>query len=196
MQIEVKYPYEPSRPFMCVPACINMIFKRRGFNSYDQLELGSRLDLVVPNDLPTIYPGMRTSDDMNQWGVPPHNLEALLNRLFSDLGLNLYHKYFPVHNIPTSSLIDFISDNLQLGNDSMIGFDYFTVYGNGEHVGHTSLISKTDSTQDLIWLTDPEYVPDNDRPIRYERLIHGMEVKKDGIWIFTSKDFPRIPIPI
>ena len=195
MIVSVEYSYEPSQPFMCVPACINMILRRRDFNSYDQLELGNRLGLIVPENLSSKYPGMRTSDDMNQWGIPSYNLETSLNKLFSSLDLNLYHRYFPVHYIPANNFIDFISENIELGNDIMIGFDYLSVYNNGEHVGHTSLISKADSIQNLIWLTDPEYIPENDRPIRCEKLIHGMEVKNDGIWIFTDKERPRIPQP-
>ena len=166
---------------MCYPACLNMIFKRRGLNTYSQLQIASSLGLKIPPSLKNKYPETEVSDDETQWGVHPDK-DNSLQRFINDNSIDLYFKFLNLRSIPSNTIIDCINDNLEKGNDIIVGYDYATVFEAGENVGHVSLLSSLNEVANTVQLVDPE-VP---HPIEVciKKLLKGIYKRYSGFWIF------------
>lgn len=191
----IRYHIEPADQLMCVPACLNMVFSRRDLTPYKQSELGVLLGLVVPPELATKYPGAKVDQDISRWGVHPQEVETSVDTLFEKLNIPLRHYYYPISQIPAGSFIDFLSDNIKLDNDVIIGFDYLTVYGEGSHVGHVCLLDGVDDGKNLVHLVDPDASHGGVKSVVCTNLIQGIMNKRDGIWVITDSSRIHIPTP-
>ena len=178
------YEHESSGSLMCVPACINMILKRRNIPTYSQLEIACELGLVVPHHLLSQYPCAKTSEDEKDWGVHPQAKETSIDLFLKKKGVSLAFKYIGAHNLPSESVVDFLVDNLRQDNDIIVGYDYAAVFNDGKNVGHVSLIKSVNSIIETVELVDPEDT--NIVSVQLKDLLRGVFQKKDGFWIFAD----------
>lgn len=180
------YRYEQSDYFMCVPACLNMILKRRNLTTYPQAEIAYHLDLVVSPELIAKYPRARVSADEKDWGVHPQSDRTTIEEFLRKQGIPLVFKYISAKEVPTDSVTDFLSDNLCQDNDIMVGYDYATVFEEGKNVGHVSLIRSVNTSLETVELLDPEHA--DTIMVRLKDLIRGVLHQRDGFWVFGECD--------
>lgn len=180
------YVYEASDNLMCVPACLNMVFSRRGLKRVPQCELGYALGLVVPSRLSEQYPDARISDIEEDWGVHPQEPEYSISCLFERLGVPLYFHCFDATHVMSDGVESFLSENLKRGNDIIVSYDYHAVFSAGKNVGHVSLVSDVLSRREEIILVDPE--SETPVSIRGDALLRGARtVKHGGFWLIGDK---------
>lgn len=179
------YIHEHSSSLMCVPACLNMILSRRGFLKHSQSELAYELGLTVPQDMSEMYPGAKVSRIKTEWGVHPQSREHSLSGLLDKLNVPLCYQFISVNEIVSSEVESFMFENLLRGNDIIVGYSYRSVFGDGENVGHVSLISDVIKAQGKVHLVDPE-IPET-REVSVSSLLKGVKDKHDGFWLFAEK---------
>jgi hypothetical protein len=181
------YPLEKAGEFMCVPACLNMIFKRRQLAALPQEVLASELGLTIPKRLQHLHPHAAISDDAKLWGVHPQNPTTSLARLFSNNLIPLAETFYLSSQIPSSyGYTEFIDTQLELGNDIIVGYDYASVFLIGAHVGHVSLVCQ--ANQQAVWLLDPESTDEGSKPVPMSSLLAGIKAVNDGFWIIGTAD--------
>jgi hypothetical protein len=180
----VHYPFEPAGPFMCVPACINMILGRRGFKTFTQEEIAKALGLVVPPSLASQYPWASVSDDEALWGVHPQVETTSLNRFFQLHGIPLSEVFWPGSRLSPVEYRQFATAQLALGNDIVVGYDFRTVFGSGRHRGHVSLVCGAHHESDSLWLVDPDSPTLLLAPVA--SLALGIWVRRDGFWVISQ----------
>ena len=178
------YEHESSGPLMCVPACLNMILKRRNMSTYAQIDIACILGLVVPPSLLAQYDCAETSETEEDWGVHPQADGTSIKLFLKIKGVPLAYRYVDAREIPSDSTLDFLSDNLQHDNDIIVGYDYAATFKEGKNVGHVSLIRSIDSITETVELVDPEVTHTVSAPLR--DLSKGVREKNDGFWIFAE----------
>lgn len=182
-QPENLYIAERSDSYMCFPACLNMIFKRRDLKIFPQQQIAYSLGLKIPLYMKEKYPNAQISDIESEYGVHPNN-ENSLEQFINRNGIELKLKYINLKDIPSNSIIDCLCDNLETGNDIIVGYDYATVFQDGLHVGHVSLICSVDELKNTVVLMDPEEYQPIEVDIR--KLLAGILKRSSGFWIFSS----------
>lgn len=176
------YKNEQSDSYMCVPACLNMIFRRRGMATYPQIQIAYALGLKVPLELKSKYPNAIVSNEELDWGVHPRKDGSTIEQFLKTNNIHLISRYFNVREIPHSSMIDFLSDNIKKGNDILVGYNYFSAFQKGLDVGHVSLVESIDTLENIIGLIDPEdLLPVK---IKISNLLIGIFSKNSGFWVF------------
>lgn len=183
----MNYEFERSRDFLCVPACINMILRRRGLTAFDQLELAVELGLVVPSERAADFPGARVSDEEQEWGVHPQQPQYSLRGFLLRQEMPLEHKFIHWREVPSSAHIDFVVSHLDAGNDVIVGFDYKVVFSAGGHSGHVSLVLSSNPMTETMELLDPASASGTSTIVPLPHLIRGMAGKQDGYWLFGQE---------
>ena len=182
--IEIDYPFEPADAFLCVPACINTLLRRRGLQGLPQAEIAKELGLIVPPTLAEVYPWAPTSDLEADWGVHPQRAETSLTAFFRKHDIPLRELFYRPQEIFGRDYEEFIAANLAHDNDMLVGYDFRTAIGEGSHVGHVSIISGVNSRRTVVRLIDPE------RPtavsVGVPDLLRGVTAQKDGFWVIGS----------
>jgi hypothetical protein len=176
------YLPEYAERFMCVPACINMILRRRNLPTLSQESIARELDLVVPLELAGRHPWARLSDKEADWGVHPQTTQASLSSFFHRHCLPIQELFYRPSSIFGRDYADFIATNLALDNDLIVGYDYASVFGAGSHAGHVSLVVGVERERDLIHLVDPEQ-PTAQLTASLEGIVKGSEARRDGFWV-------------
>jgi hypothetical protein len=177
---------------MCVPACLNMILGRRGFEQLPQAVIATELGLVVPPRLRDVFPTAGVSENKRDWGVHPQHEGTSLKSLFARHDLPLSELFYLPSHIPSSfGYADFLISNLEFGNDVIVGYDYATVFGVGGNVGHVNLICDVDSVQDFACLLDPEFVDQGPQWVKIKDLINGIRAQQDGFWVIGTPEAVR-----
>jgi hypothetical protein len=184
------YPFEAGEDLMCVPACINMILMRRRFKRLPQQLIAHELGLVVPPHRVKEFPSARVSDCEKEWGVHPQDHEASVGRLFDQYDIPLAEQFVSIAKIPADCHGEFLCDQLQEGNDVIVGYDYLTLRGKGKHVAHVSLITDVDPHAGWVWLLDPagdgRNEPGAEVPLQY--LARATWEVHDGFWCIGVKE--------
>ena len=186
------YPPEKAEPLMCVPACLNMIFRRRGLEPIPQKLIAVELGLVVPLRLQNSFPLACISEDSRDWGVHPQDERTSLKGFFDRQRIPLEEKFYLSSQIPTSfGYAEFLSLALESGNDVIVGYDYATVFRSGGNVGHVSLICDVDSAKDVAWILDPESADEGPMHVLLRDLVAGVRTQRDGFWIIGPHEAVR-----
>lgn len=186
------YPFETSMPYMCVPACLNMIFARRALKKYPQEELGYKLGLTIPPSMLENYPKAKTSTLEKEFGVHPQNADSSINLLFKDYGIPLDFHFMSINEVPSSAVESFLIENLNKDNDIIIGYDYLTAFGEGGHFNHTGLVADVLGKTGQLVIIDPE----EKLPIKINTfsMLKGIRSINDGFWLIGKKaDFFTTP---
>ena len=182
--IEIQYPFEAAGTLLCVPACINMLLRRRGLRVFPQEQIAQELGLVVSPDQAATYPWAASSDQESEWGVHPQDQEHSLMSFFVRHGVDLDELFYRPSHIFGRDYADFIASNLAQGNDVLVGYDFKVVFGAGRHVGHVSIVSGVNSSKALITLIDPERRTPVTASLKI--LMDGVETVTDGFWVIGN----------
>ena len=176
---------ETTSDLMCFPICLNMIIEMRGYSPLSATEVAIDLGLTVPDYLAHEYPGAQVSENMVEWGVRPGRDVAVFLRKH---GIPLICEYVRGVEIPRSSIMDLVVDNLACGNNIIVGYDYSSVFsGEKNGIGHASIIGSADPFSGRLELLDPE----KDEPVLVDinRLSRGVTDRKDGgFWILAEQN--------
>lgn len=181
-----RYQREASLPFLCVPACLNMICVRRGYPAVPQTDIAKRLGLVIPRRLTETYGFADVSDDPSRWGVRADTSESGICRFLGDCTPPLYHVFTRWQEVPMSSQLDFIAAHIEKGNDIAVGFYASGVYDGAGSVGHLALIDAIDTRSEMVRLIDPEVGADGGVTVNWSRLFDGIMAAHDGYWLFGN----------
>lgn len=182
----MKYSIIKQQPYCCVPACIQMILKRRKLPIYTQKTIGYALGLSVPKEYMHLYPNARTKQPSSGYGTEIQNPTYSIQSFFQTHAPSLIETYYPVDTI--NHVRTFIIKHLSLEHDIIVCFNNAILYGVGDW-GHVSLLSSID--KDGITLIDPDVSSPDIRNVSIEDLIQAMNIhgtdNRSGFWIIHNK---------
>ena len=181
----IVYPRESAAEFMCVAACLNMVLARRGLPRFPQDVIARDLGLAVPPSLATRYPWARVSEQEEDWGVHPQVPGTSLADFIACHSIPLDELFYSPFEIFSREYGEFLSQNLEHGNDILVGYDYAAVFTAGRHRGHVSIIAGVDARTEFVSLIDPES-PTEYVGVSLRDLITGINVQRDGFWVIGS----------
>lgn len=157
--------------FMCVPACLLLIFDRRGIkieelekldiDSERQFYLGSYLNCKIPEEQLKYfepYKDILKFDISHEKRTNGCCVNDLNKQLFKPLNIPLEEQFLSARFMNDWDLLtDTIKDNLKAGNDLMVFLDY--AYLTNDKVnsprGHCLLISDYDEEKNEITIVNP-----------------------------------------
>jgi hypothetical protein len=102
-----RYAYGRSDSYLCVPACLNMIFGRHGFKTLPQDVIARSLGLVVPLELRSRYPWAFVSNEESGWGVHAQADGSTIDRFLEDMRISLHHTFVEGNHIGAKTLLVF-----------------------------------------------------------------------------------------
>ena len=151
VKISPKYNPKTEKEYCCVPAVIQMIQGRRGFNYASQDEIGYQLGLIVPTEKARFFTKVRTgSMPKAGWGTQTSKKQFSINKYFERNNLPLkLTKYNPQK---IKNISNFIIDNLRDNNDVIICYNSQILFGDGD-IEHVSLIQEIED--DKLIIIDP-----------------------------------------
>lgn len=184
-KIKAKYSYEIviAEPFMCVPACLEIILNIYGFN-LNQNEIAEYFGIHVPQDYEGKISNIIKTDEENKWGIVFR--ENSLNDFFKDKALPLNERFVPINTLADWEFEEVVQKNLIEGNHLICGFSYEKLYKgfNNDNIGHVSIIESINSEN--IMLLDPGPHGVGRKNVNVYDLFKAIHFKKDGLWIISE----------
>ena len=186
-KIHPSYTAMSNQGYCCVPACIQMVFRRRDFPCLNQEEIGIDLGLRVPKEEAKYFKNVPTGRQPSAgWGTQINLKKYDLNNFFKKRKIplaSIYHALDDLDNVP-----EFIADNITQGNDIMTCFRYGALYNEDIPYGHAALIEEIDGNN--LALVDPGSSPKRKR-VSIEDLVKAIEVHRNrdvllgGFWLIS-----------
>lgn len=183
----MKYKHISQKPYCCVPACVQMILRRRGLFVPPQEDIAYDLGVILPpkgrHVLPKSHKGHRPKTG---WGTRINLKQYSLTAFFQRRGYALQEKYYPAKNFhSTAKFMEFLKKNLKLGKDQLICFNSPMLYHQKGSWGHASLIEK--ANRRYVTLRDPS--PKHKQPRKV--LLHDLRAAtqnhyKGGVWVMSK----------
>lgn len=187
----MRYKHISQKPYCCVPACVQMIFRRRKLPTPTQSEIGYALGMILP---PTKRGMLSIKSHTGKkpaagWGTRINQKKYSLQAFFNQNGLSLIETFYPAdHFRSKKALADFLKKSLKSGDDLLTCFNYPLLYGKEGHWGHASLIDQTDSKGRVI-LVDPGREYDKPRAVTLDDYYSSIKNHPGGgIWLVSTKN--------
>ncbi len=176
------------KPSLCGPACLEMIFTRRG-KPVSQEKLALMLDTKVPPGHETAYTlPIPITTDPAKAGTTLEVFSIKVPQISRQLGIPLRTTIY--HMTDINNLSEFLSKHLQAGNDVMVNFkDVLNKEKSG--LGHFALISK--AAEENIELCDPwagnkAFYTVSDNSLAEQINTKTLTGEKRGIVVFSTAD--------
>ncbi len=180
-----KYIPITQKSFCCVPACIQMILKRRRISLLPQEDIAVELGLIVPKKYKAIFPNAKTGKKpLAGWGTQVK--KNTINNFFRKNKINLKEKYVKLSKIK-GDVGKWIQNQLKNNADILVCFNNKILYGKNNY-GHVSIISSI--SKNKMNLIDPEKRVPKHRKVKLNKLIkaikgHG-EKRRAGFWVINN----------
>lgn len=186
----MRYIHISQKPYCCVPACMQMVLRRRGLPTPTQSNIGYALGMLLP-------PAKRDVFDIKShtgkqpkagWGTRINKKKYSLQNFFLKNSLPLVEKFYSASNFKSKNqLKSFLKKNIEKDDDLLTCFSY-SLYNKESKIGHASLISKID-TKDNVILVDPGRKYKKPRTVSLDDYYIALKKHPDGgIWHITSKN--------
>lgn len=185
--MNLKYQHISQKPYCCVPACIQMVLRRRRMPFGSQSNIGYELGMILPPSKRGLHiKSHRGTRPPTGWGTRINLKEYSLSRFFKKNNLPLIEKYYSIASFMSpQDLRGFIRKKLNSRNDLLVCFNYPLLYSKKGNWGHASLISSISSNR--IELVDPGRKYKETRKIQIQDLYKAIkEHHQGGVWVITS----------
>lgn len=185
----MKYEHISPKPYCCVPACIQMVLRRRRLpRPPAQGEIAYELGVVLPSKdrhlLPRSY---KSSRPKAGWGTRIDIKGYSLTAFFKHWNYALKEKYHRVTDFPSEKKLRvFLKKNLKLNNDMLVCYSFPALYHLKGKVGHASLIEGVHGK--YIILRDPSAEDRLAIRVLLSDLMTSMRGHyKGGVWVISEK---------
>ena len=183
----MKYTHISQKPYCCVPACVQMILRRRKMPIFGQTDIAYDLGVVLPPKdrylLPKSHRGLKPKSG---WGTRIDLKKYSLTAFFKRHGFPLHEKYFSAKRfLSTKQFKKFLLENIGKGNDLLVCFNSPLLYHREGSWGHASLIEEVEEESVTLRDPKPQYklarrVLLNDLLAALKNHYHG------GIWVVSD----------
>jgi hypothetical protein len=177
----MKYEHISQKPYCCVPACVQMILRRRKLQLLPQTEIAYDLGIMLPPKERHLFKSYKGSKPKSGWGTRIDVKKYSLTFFFQKRGYNLKEKFFPGKGFSSEkSFKDFLSKNVK--NDLLVCFNHPLLYKGRGSKGHASLIQAF--TGEYIILSDPDSGHKKPRKVPVANLLKAIKGHyKGGVWV-------------
>ena len=172
-------------PFCCVPACVQMILKRRRLQSFSQEEIGYDLGLTVPIEYLNTFPHAQTgSRPSSGWGTRTQDYEYSLNQFFSKNSIGLKENY--IYSEDPEEIKNIIQTTLENNDDVICCYDNAALLKNENKYGHVVLVDNLQDTS--VYLIDPE--KDHNIKVNLSDLAYAIKITSQAAYSPTPSNKP------
>ena len=192
MRIEIIPYYTPitEKPYCCVPAVLQMIQQRRGFDFASQDEIGYQLGLIVPPEMQSLFTKLHTGHEPKAgWGTQTAKEEFSIDKYFQRNGLPFRLRIQGVENL--EELRNILAESIYRGDDIIICYNSKLLFGDGD-IEHVSLIQDLDTSTGDIMVVDPARGAPKHRKSNVKNLFEVLKshyVSDRGrLWIVSALD--------
>lgn len=182
----MRYEHISQKPYCCVPACVQMVLRRRKLKIPSQAEIAYDLGVVLPlNDrhlLPKSHEALRPKSG---WGTRIDIKRYSLTSFFRKRGYSLQEQYFPAGCFESGEKFrKFLQGNIKEGNDLLICFNAPVLRNIEGSWGHATLIE--DVEEKFVLLQDPDPKEKVTRKISLYMLLQAAQRhNKGGVWVIS-----------
>jgi hypothetical protein len=191
MKLEITPNYEPitEKEFCCVPAVLQMIQTRRGFDCLSQDEIGHQLGLIVPKEPEHLFERVRTGPEPKAgYGTQTSKEEFSIAGYFRRNGLPLKLVKTQPHSL--DELHSQLTVSIQNGDDVIICYNSRLLFGDGDNE-HVSLVQELDLETRHLLVVDPAIDVPKLRETTLDRLYEVLNAHDvndhGGLWIVSSR---------
>lgn len=184
----IRYKHVAQKPYCCVPACVQMLLRRRKLPMLSQSDIGYNLGMILPPHKRAVLRirSHRGPRPESGWGTRINMKKYSLGRFFKKGDIPLIEKYHSGKNFKSSMhLKEFVSKNLKEGNDILACFNYPLLYRARGAWGHASLIQAV--SPDEVVLVDPGRKHKASRKVKTETFLKAMKNHVGGgLWVIKE----------
>jgi len=182
-----KYNLKTEKEYCCVPAVLQMVQERRGFEFSSQEEIGYQLGLIIPKEKAHLFSKVRTGRiPKTGWGTQTSKKQYSINNYFVKNNLPLELTIYNVQEIKNVS--EFVIQNFMNDNDIIICYNSQFLFDDGD-IEHVSLIQEIETENDKLTIIDPAIGVPKLRKTKLTRLIRVLKSHETsmliGFWIVS-----------
>jgi len=190
MKLEMAPNYEPitEKEFCCVPAVLQMVQTRHGFDCLSQDEIGYQLGLIVPKELEHLFERVRTGPEPKAgYGTQTSTEQFSIASYFRRNGLPLKLVKTQPHSL--DKLHSQLAISIQNGDDVIICYNSRLLFGDGD-IEHVSLVQELDLGTRHLLVADPAIGVSKLRETTLDRLYEVLNAHDvsdhGGLWLVSS----------
>lgn len=183
-----RYKHISQKPYCCVPACVQMILRRRGLRvSVSQARMAYELGIILSKNekhlLPESHKGRKPRAG---WGTRIHLKRYSLTSFFRRQGYALVDVFYSSAKFASADKLKiFLEKNLECGYDLLICFNYPALYGFAGAYGHASLVENVRGGS--VILCDPDPGSKRAKTVTLKNLLSALKNHhKGGIWVIRD----------
>ncbi|MBC8484757.1 MAG: hypothetical protein H8D45_01790 [Bacteroidetes bacterium] len=182
-KIQDKYYLINQLKYCCVPAVLQMIFKRHKINHIlDQKSIAYELGLVIPEYLKDEFPEARIGKEPSELGVFPGNKETSLNLLFEKCNLPFREEFIFLNELCPNGINDFLLKNLTSDIDIIAGVSYGVLTNDTGKIETMHVVLIEYLWNDKVQLVVPHEEKSYRLIVSLKALINSIKYAKDGFW--------------
>lgn len=174
--------------YCCVPTSIQMIMLRHGIPLVPAELMAHYMEVVVPPDMRKLFWNVRSSAKRPPAGYGTQlGEDKAANEMFKKLGIPLEMKFTLIDNFSSADkLLEYLLRRTKANEDTIICYDYDTLFNTGRPNGHACVLDKVSKTKKEVRFIDPERNVPKWRTVKVNKLYkvmvkHGIE-NRAGCW--------------
>lgn len=170
-------------PYCCVPATLQWILYRKGFDILDQESIGAHLGLRLPIKCKRIFKNkdviFTDKEPGGGYGTQIEKKKYSINNFFKKNNINLKISELVVIN-NKKKLKEFLINNFKNDNDIILRYNNRITTPLGQKsYGHLSVISQFDEKSNSAIIGDPE--PPFFKKVSLDDIIYSISKEIDGV---------------
>lgn len=184
MEHQLNQNYRPfyQLPFCCVPATLQWILYRNGFDILDQEIIGIELGLRLPEKARSFFTHRDIEyfpdDKKMQWGTQIFTKKYTINNFFKKYNIPFsISKQYYFNN--KQDLHCFLIKNLSQNIDIILRFNNRLITKNNRGHGHFAVIVQYNSNKKTVIIGDPD--PPFYKQMTLQKILYSISNKIDGI---------------
>lgn len=185
MTYKLSKPYRPIQqmPYCCVPATLQWILHRRGFDILDQEIIGVYLGLRLPVKCKKLFKNkdiiFTDKEPRGGYGTQIEKKKYSINNFFYKNDINLKISELEVIN-NKKRLKEFLVENFKANNDIVLRYNNeITRLPEQKPYGHLSVVSQFDEESETVFIGDSE-LPFL-KKVSLDDILYSISEKIDGI---------------
>lgn len=177
---DTRYVPLTQQPYCCVPTCIQMIMLRHNIPLQPAELMAHHMEVVVAPDKKKLFwnlPSLKKRPAAGYGTRLNENLTA--DPMFKKLKIPLRMSFKLIDSFKNKDeLMKYLHNRTKAGKDTIICYDYGTLFNTGRSNGHVCVLDKVNKNKGEVRFIDPESNVPKWRTVKISKLYRAM--KKHG----------------
>ena len=174
---DTRYVPLTQQPYCCVPTCIQIIMLRHSIPLQSAELMAHHMAIVVAPEKKKLFwnlPSMKKCPVSGYGTKLSENLTA--NPMFKKLKIPLRMNFNLIDSFNgKDELMKYLSKRVKTNKDTIICYDYGTLFNTGRHSGHVCVLDRVDTSKGEVRFIDPESNVPKWRTVKVSKLYKAMK---------------------